>query len=706
MRKIFLSRPIVIFLSSTIIIVIVIAMFSSVNSNAEQQQQQQDSSSINSIKSLAYFAKHASYSFLESLTPNPEYKEHRPNKSPWQVKTGHYVPVLPTGISNPTYVIHSRKFFDELGIDQSVAQGDGAFLRFFSGDVESLEKEGKLPPEMQGGDKTWCTGYALSIMGREYYSQCPFGTGNGYGDGRAVSVFEGVFGGSGHHPRRYEFQLKGGGKTCYCRGADGRAVLRSSIREFLAQEAMHALGVPTSRSLTLYVSDDETVKRPWYSEGSQSEDPDTYISEPVAISTRVAPSFLRVGQLELFGRRARKREHPNALKELEEIVLHAIRREYSCPVSSSSENADYAGDCIPLLSLVASSSDEDTAQTSSSSSSTSSVAQKRQVYLTFAEKVQDRLTSLIANWIRVGYVQGNFNADNTAVGGWTLDYGPFGFVEKYDPYHQMWTGGGEHFSFMNQPFAGMANFKMFCVALLPLFEGDEESQNKLNSILTNWNSVMNSKLSDMFAAKLGLLQLPAPPPSSSSSSSSTSKLPPFSSSPLWSELDKLLQQTPADYTIFFRELSSLPKDVEPLKKSFYQGPTQVVFSSLLGGRAHGVPMHPTYETDPETIIKRWSSWLDMWHDALKAEGRDPSEVSKAMKLTNPKYILREWLVAPAYQAAMKTAASRNFSLVRELYDVMTNPYEDQGGAVDEKYYQLKPLDAFEKGGVSHCSCSS
>ena len=111
-------------------------------------------------------------------------------------------------------------------------------------------------------------------------------------------------------------QLKGGGPTPYCRGADGRAVLRSSVREFLAQELMHALGVPTSRSLTLYVSQTETVRRPWYSENSNCSDPDILVEDPIAISTRVAPSFIRVGQLELFARRARNSDHPDVLKEL------------------------------------------------------------------------------------------------------------------------------------------------------------------------------------------------------------------------------------------------------------------------------------------------------------------------------------------------------------------------------------------------------
>ena len=99
-------------------------------------------------------------------------------------------------------------------------------------------------------------------------------------------MFEGLFNG-----KRWEMQLKGGGPTPYCRGADGRAVLRSSVREFLAQEFMHALGVPTSRSLTLYVSRAETVRRPWYAPNSSSFEPDILVDNPVAITTRVAPPF-------------------------------------------------------------------------------------------------------------------------------------------------------------------------------------------------------------------------------------------------------------------------------------------------------------------------------------------------------------------------------------------------------------------------------
>jgi len=231
-------------------------------------------------------------------------------------------------------------------------------------------------------------------------------------------------------------QLKGAGRTPYCRGGDGRAVLRSSIREFLAQDHMHSLGVPTTRSLSLFVSKTEKVKRPWYSEGSRKMDPDILVLDPVAISTRVAPSFIRVGQLELFGRRARKLEHPKAMEELEKIVLHCIDREYSGVIDENLSTAEK----VVLL----------------------------------AKEFRGRLTSLIANWVRVGFCEGNFNSDNCAAGGFTLDYGPYGFMDIFNPNYQSWTGGGNHYSFFNQQVAAQSNFKMFCTALRPLLTSHQD----------------------------------------------------------------------------------------------------------------------------------------------------------------------------------------------------------------------------------------
>ena len=273
------------------------------------------------IQTISDLAKYVDYSFLNSLVVDPHAKEDGNEHNPRQVFSGHYVPVTPTPIENPIYVAHSQTFFEELGFDNSLAHTP-EFMRLFSGDMTSLPDE--LRPY------GWATGYALSIYGTEYIQQCPFSTGNGYGDGRALSVLEIVTNG-----KRFEMQLKGAGRTPYCRGADGRAVLRSSVREFLVQEHMHALGVPTSRSLSLFMSQSETVDRPWYLEGSNSQDPEVMVPNLVAISTRVAPSFIRVGQLELFGRRARSNQHPTALKELQLLAAHLIEREYKNDIDTA-----------------------------------------------------------------------------------------------------------------------------------------------------------------------------------------------------------------------------------------------------------------------------------------------------------------------------------------------------------------------------------
>src|SRR5574344_540145 len=377
------------------------------------------------------------YSFIENLNSDPDANQNGDNKYPREVFSGHYVPVSPTAIKEPIYISHSKNFFKELGFSENLLKSDD-FIKLFSGDMSNISK-----PMRNIG---WATGYALSIYGREYYAQCPFQTGNGYGDGRAISVLEAVING-----KRWEFQLKGGGKTPYCRGADGRAVLRSSVREFLAQEHINALGIPTSRSLTLFTSKKEQVSRPWFKEKSSSYEPEVMIEEDVAITTRVASSFLRVGQIELFGRRARKNEHKNALKELEMIVLHLIHREYSQVINQD-------------LSL-------------------------EEKIILLANEFQNRLSSLVANWIRVGYCQGNFNSDNCAAGGFTLDYGPFGFIELFDPKSQSWTGGGMHFSFFNQPVAAFKNFKSFCSALKPLLSSNQEALEELEKIENNFTNL-------------------------------------------------------------------------------------------------------------------------------------------------------------------------------------------------------------------------
>ena len=562
-----------------------------------------DRNSEQSSASFNNFIKSANYSLLDNLHPDPESTKDGDDHRPRQVRSGHFVPVTPKPLPQPTYISHSKTFFSELGLDQELAVNE-EFKKLFSGDLS----ETRDPMHPFG----WATGYALSIYGTEYNQQCPFGNGNGYGDGRAISVFEGVLEG-----QRWEMQLKGGGPTPYCRGADGRAVLRSSVREFLAQDLMHALGVPTSRSLTLYVSQTETVRRPWYSESSNSSDPDILVEDPVAISTRVAPSFIRVGQLELFARRARTKNHPDVLKELRMIVMHLIDREYKSEID---QTLDFPTQLIKL-----------------------------------AELYRDRLTTLVAHWLRIGYCQGNFNSDNCAAGGFTLDYGPFGFCEVFDPRFQPWIGGGEHFSFFNQPVAAEANFHMFWKAIRLLIADDPAALEQLDKICDGFKQNIKTTIQQMWADKLGLAHY---------------------NETLVNKLFQLMVQTKVDFTIFFRELCKIPKDWSDLKISFY--------ASI-----------------PTDLEHQWQTWLQSWNELIGGSG-DPNEIAEKMKRVNPKYTWREWLIAPAYQQAQQG----DYALVKELQEVFSHPYEEQSQAIEEKYYRLKPAQYFNAGGISHYSCSS
>jgi len=553
--------------------------------------------------SFAAFAQRADYSLLEALRSDPQATADGCDHQPRQVFSGHYVPVRPTPLPEPQLVAFSPALFNELGLSEVLA-ADPQFQRLFAGDISVAQ----APMQPYG----WATGYALSIYGSEYIQQCPFGTGNGYGDGRAISVFEGVFEG-----RRWELQLKGGGPTPYCRGADGRAVLRSSVREFLAQEFMHALGVPTSRSLTLLMSPVERVRRPWYAANSRSFDPDVLVDNPAAITTRVAPSFLRVGQLELFARRARRGAHPQALNELRLIVAHLIERNYRQEIDPA----------LPFSEQV----------------------------LQLAELFRGRLTALVANWLRVGYCQGNFNSDNCAAGGNTLDYGPFGFCELFDPRFQPWTGGGEHFAFFNQPQAAEANYEMFWRSLRPLLADAPDALAHLDRLREDFAAVMTQALEAMWCRKLGLSHY---------------------DTELVSDLLQLVLQSQADYTLLFRRLSDLPTQAEALQESFY---------------APG----------SEALDQKWLQWLQRWHGAIGSSA-DPEATARALRAANPAITWREWLIAPAYERA----AQGDPSLVQDLQQAFSQPYGDPATPVASQLSQRKPLEFFNAGGISHYSCSS
>ncbi len=555
------------------------------------------------IKTFEEFINNIDYSFMDNLKEDPEATQDGNDFIPRQVFSGHYVPVKPTPLSSPEYVAHSKNLFAELGISNLLLQ-DKDFKKLFSGDLSSFKK-----PMRNFG---WATGYALSIYGREYNQQCPFNTGNGYGDGRAISVFEGLFKG-----KRFEMQLKGSGPTPYCRGGDGRAVLRSSVREFLAQELMYSLGIPTTRSLTLYLSKTDKIIRPWYKENSKEIEPEVLVENQAAISTRVAPSFLRIGQIELFARRVKNNSHNEALSELRMIIKRLIIVNYKNDIDIN----------LPF---------------------------KEQI-INLAFLYRERLISLVVNWIRVGYCQGNFNSDNCALGGYTLDYGPFGFCELFDPNFQPWTGGGNHFSFLNQPAAAEINFNMFIKSLKLALDNEGDLLERLDIIQQDFKISMQEKIKIMWTKKLGLKEY---------------------DESLLNNLFQLMIITKVDYTKFFRLLSDIPKEISILKKSFYQDCT-IEIDSL------------------------WNNWLKAWYKSLK-QINDINKISSDMKKVNPRYTWREWLISFAYNAAERG----DFSLIKELQVVFNNPYEDLSIDLQNKYDLIRPLKFFNKGGISHYSCSS
>jgi uncharacterized protein YdiU (UPF0061 family) len=226
----------------------------------------------------------------------------------------------------------------------------------------------------------------------------------------------------------------------------------------------------------------------------------------------------------------------------------------------------------------------------------------------------------------------------------------------FDPEFQPWTGGGIHFSFLNQPKAAQKNFEMFCSALKPLLLGDKEKLEQLNYLRDNFEEEMETKLINMWSSKLGLQTF---------------------NEELLNELIALMMQTTVDYTIFFRELSNIPKDISQLAKSFYEE-----------------------LTDDKELLKNWSEWLEKWRSLIDISNLE--ELSKQMKQTNPKYTLREWFLVPAYKEAQKG----DYSLLRELQEVMNDPYSEQSNQTQQKYYKLKPREFFEIAGISHISCSS
>jgi uncharacterized protein YdiU (UPF0061 family) len=642
---------------------------------------------------LARLAACCDYSWLRQLLPDPETERHAPNQRSREVRAGHYVEVLPAPLPAPTYVAHSPAMAAELGLAEKDVVGSEAFAQAFSGDI------GAAP-----GFRSWATPYALSIFGQRMYRQCPFGNGNGYGDGRAISIAEVLvppLGGGAADARRWELQLKGGGPTPFCRGADGRAVLRSSVREFLVSEAMHALGVSTTRALSLVVSGGERVNRPWYRSAhggdggggggggdggggklptvddprlaryppevrlalieqlrQQMRDPDVMQSEPCAITCRVAPSFLRVGHLELHARRAAgEDDEPTGggatgaerRDALERIVRHALEREF-------------AGVDEPDAAL------------------------ERRILLMLRE-ARRRLAQLAADWVRVGFVQGNFNSDNCLVGGRTMDYGPFGFIELYDPMWNMWSGGGEHFAFMNQPGAAAKNFETLVSAVLPLLGGPAAAEAR--EISAGFGGVSAAALGEVWRRKLGLSVWDT------------------EAEGLFAELERLMRAehggaggTPGgvDWTLLWRQLAAAAELAVPPSSGMASVPDAVELLALLE------PAFYTGAAPQGSHGELWRAWLRRWAGRLAEDAaggaaqQQPGGAAAVMRAASPKYVPREWMLVDAYSAAHEG----DYAPLRQLQALFERPFDEQPEH-EAAFYRRRPDGVAERGGTAFMS---
>ena len=336
-----------------------------------------------------------------------------------QVLNACYSYVKPKKTSNPELIHTSQDLVNTLGLDENYIQSK-EFLNVFSGNTVVKDS----------------TPYAMCYGGHQFGSWA-----GQLGDGRAINLGE-----IENSNTSWLLQLKGAGETPYSRSADGLAVLRSSIREYLCSEAMHHLGVPTTRALSLMLTGDKVLRDVMY-DGNPAY-------EKGAIVCRVAPSFLRFGNYEIFTAR-------QDLETLKTLLDFTIKHHF------------------PHLGMPS-----------------------KGTYINFFNEVMQRTLSMIIHWQRVGFVHGVMNTDNMSILGLTIDYGPYGWLEGFDYGWTPNTTDSQHkrYRFGNQPNIGLWNLYQLANALYPLIEDPEPLEAILNAYKTDFE--VNSL--KMMRSKLGL----------------------------------------------------------------------------------------------------------------------------------------------------------------------------------------------------------
>lgn len=449
------------------------------------------------------------------------------------------------------------------------------------------------------------------LTGMQPHAQCygghQFGNWAGQlGDGRAINLGEVI----NSRGKRYTLQLKGAGETPYSRGADGLAVLRSSIREFLCSEAMFHLGIPTTRALCV-IATGEPVIRDMFYDGRPK-------AEPGAVVCRVAPSFLRIGSYELFSSRG-------DTDTLRQLVDYTIETDFP-----------HLGQPGP------------------------------RVYLDWFAEVCARTADLVVHWMRVGFVHGVFNTDNTSILGLTIDYGPYGWIDDYDP---DWTpnttdASGRRYRFGAQPQIAQWNLLQLANAIYPLV-GDAEA---LRGVLNDYVGLYTEKWRAMRSKKLGLSHFAE------------------QDEQLNADLNRIMQLTETDMTLFYRCLAVL--NANDLHRDD---------NDLLA------PIMPAFyaEAGPDRAVRgEFAGWLRRYLQRVNDGDMSDAQRRAAMHRVNPKYVLRNYLA----QMAIDRAEQDDFSLVHELLDVMRRPYDEQPHYAH--HAARRPDWARNRPGCSMLSCSS
>ena len=426
------------------------------------------------------------------------------------------------------------------------------------------------------------------------------------GDGRAIILGE-MRTGSGAH---FSLQLKGAGPTPYSRTADGLAVLRSSLREFLCSEAMHHLGVPTTRALSLVATGERVVRDMFYDGNPRAE--------PGAIVCRVAPSFVRFGNFEILAARGE-------IELLRQLVDFSLA-------------TDYPGLGAP----------------------------GRETYAAWLAEISRRTALMVAHWMRVGFVHGVMNTDNMSILGLTIDYGPYGWLEDYDP---DWTpnttdAGQRRYRYGTQPQVALWNLVQLANALYPLVEDVPMLETALGAFHDTYDSVWQSQ----WAAKLGLTEF----------REDTDRA-------LVEDLFTLFRRTETDMTIFFRQLSDPRLGAE--------SPPDTLLATIADA---------WYQPGivPDAVKSGTLEWLTRYHARLTTDPQTPATRRAAMDAANPRYVLRNYLA----QLAIDDAEQGDTRRLHELLDVLRHPYAAQP---DKAHLAAKRPDwARQRAGCSMLSCSS